>query len=199
MTLRLLLLGCGLGAASSAPTWISSQARDNVESGIPAEHHSARRSGIAILRGEQLSYEIVNGFAVHGGEMVLGPVEQVARDYRSRISRNAAPVGWPDRRDISRVDAEGLRPDGTIPYVMYTELSEEAQREVQRGIDEWNAKTVVELIQRTTEPDFVRFVPRPFHPSDTNRRAHLGRNKQSGSPTAAGCALYFTRSGTPSA
>ena len=139
-------------------------AQDYGEAGIPAERHLDRHGGTAIYRGEQLSYEIVNGFAVHGGDMVLGPAEQVAGEHWGPISRKAAPGGWPDRRDISPVDSEGLWPDGIIPYVIDTGFSEQGRRDIQMAINEWNAKTVVELVQRTTEPDFVRFVPRPLSP-----------------------------------
>ena len=174
-TARLLLMGCGLGAATSAPAQVHSPAQDYGEAGIPAERHLGRHGGTAIYRGEQLSYEIVNGFAVHGGDMVLGPAEQVAGEHRGLISRKAARGGWPDRRDISPVDSEGLWPNRMIPYVIDTGFSEQGRRDIQTAIDECNAKTVIELVQRTTELDFVAFVPRSLSPSSTLCAARLGR------------------------
>lgn len=117
------------------------------------------RTGIAIYRGQELRYEIVDGLAIHGGDMVLGTVEEVAAKYRRRRSKELSPSAWIERRDISAVEDRYLWPDGRVPYVIDPGFEEKALHNIREGIDEWNSKTVISLVERTTETDYVRFRP----------------------------------------
>lgn len=155
--LQLLLLVSGLGSVAPAQVGIlpkgESEARTAEERSLP------RPSAAASYRGDALVYEVVNGLAVYGGHVILGPVEQFAGKNRARVSRNAASSGWPARRDLAPVVAGWLWPDGTIPYQIHPGFDQNGRQEIEEAIDEWNSKTVVTLVQRTSEPDFVHFVP----------------------------------------
>ena len=119
------------------------------------------RTGVAVYRGQELGYEVVNGLAIHGGDMVLGTVEEVAAEYQKWRSRKT-PVGdWPERRDISAVEDEDLWPNGRVPYVIDPGFEEKQLQDIQEGIDEWNSKTVISLVERTAEADYVRIRPIP--------------------------------------
>ena len=125
--------------------------------------------GTAIYRGQALSYEVIDGLAIHGGDIVLGTIEEV-RTGRERVRTAKTSTGaWPERREISTVEDEHLWPDGVIPYVVGPNFSEEGLASIQEAIDEWNTRTVVTLVKRTTERDFVR-----FHP-DGGCKAPVGR------------------------
>ena len=145
-------------------------------SGGVAEDGPVVRSGVALYRGRELRYEVINGLAVHGGDMVLGTVEEVvAEDRRQRLTK-ASTGAWPERRDLALVEDEDLWPDGVIPYEIEPGFTERALQNIQEAIHEWNSKTVITLVQRTAEADYVRFLPRGISPSDSYCRASVGRN-----------------------
>ncbi len=133
------------------------------------------RTGVAISRGQELHYEIVDGLAVHGGDMVLGPVEEVVAEYTRQPSTKVLTGSWPDRRDLAAVEDELLWPDGIVPYVIEAGFTEKGLSDIEKAIHAWNSKTVITLVQRTTESDYVRFQPRGFRPSEPYCRANLGR------------------------
>lgn len=115
----------------------------------------------------RLAYEVVDGLAIHDGDIVLGPA---AEGGASAGLRPAAGAG--SRREValhwswSDVD---LWPGGVVPYVIDGELPPGAAESVRAAIAEWNEKTVISLVPRTGESDFVRFVP------SVECRAELGR------------------------
>ena len=164
-------------------------------SGGVAEYGPVVRSGVALYRGRELRYEVINGLAVHGGDMVLGTVEEVvAEDRRQRLTK-ASTGAWPERRDLALVEDGHLWPDGVIPYEIEPGFTESALQNIQEAIHEWNSKTVITLVQRTAEADYVRFLPRGISPSDSYCRASVGRKggEQSvwlGSPD--GCSVGTT-------
>ena len=133
------------------------------------------RTGVAIYRGQDLNYEIVDGLAVHGGDVVLGPVEVVVAEHLRRPSTKVLTGSWPDRRDLAAADDGLLWPDGIIPYVIEAGFTDEALSDIELAIQEWNTKTVITLVQRTIESDYVRFQPKGFRPSEPYCRAYLGR------------------------
>lgn len=66
-------------------------------------------------------------------------------------------------------------PQGTIPYVIEPGFTEDARRDIQEAIRHWNSRTVVTLVPRAAELDFVRFRPEPLSPSRGACAADLGR------------------------
>ena len=96
--------------------------------------------------------------AVHAGDMVLGRVE----DIESAAVRSKPPgaEGIPGsmRRELSVRESRYLWPDGIIPYVVDDDVSDEQRQNIQEAIHEWNEKTVITLLARTIQPDYVRFL-----------------------------------------
>ena len=133
------------------------------------------RTGVAIFRGRQLDYEVIGGWAVHGGDMVLGTVEEVAAAHRRRPSPKALNGPRPERRDLAPVRDGLLWPGGVIPYVIEPGFSQRAQADIGEAIRAWNSETVITLVQRTDEADYVQFLPRGLVPSDSSCVAHAGR------------------------
>ena len=128
-----------------------------------------RRTGVALYRGRALRYEVINGMAIHDGDIVLGTVEEmVAQHKRSRSTKDPTGSG-PVRRDLSAVEDKYLWPDGVIPYVIDPGFTARGLGYIQAAIEEWNSKTVITLVERTTESDFVRFLP------EGGCASHLGR------------------------
>ena len=133
------------------------------------------RTGVAIYRGQELHYEIIHGLAIHGGDMVLGPVEEVVAEHRRQPSTKVLTGSWPDRRELAAVEDERLWPDGIIPYVIDPGFTEKGLGDIEEAIHAWNSKTVITLVPRTAESDYVRFKPSGFRPSEPYCRANLGR------------------------
>ena len=109
-----------------------------------------------VFRGQELSYEVIDGLAVHGGDIILGTAEEAllaapGRD-RGRSSRDTF-------RATGSLEATYLWPNGVIPYVIDDELRDSSGQNILRAIAEWNTKTVITLKERTTETDYVRFKP----------------------------------------
>ena len=69
----------------------------------------------------------------------------------------------------------GLWPEGIIPYEIDSGFPEAALQDLRRAIEEWNTKTVITLVKRTGETDFVRFRPGPFDSSIPPCSADPGR------------------------
>ena len=107
--------------------------------------------------------------------MVLGPVEEVVAQHLRWPSTKLLREAWPDRRDLAAPEDAPLWPDGIIPYVIEAGFTDKALNDIELAIQEWNTKTVITLVQRKTEPDYVRFQPRGFRPSEPYCRANLGR------------------------
>ena len=126
-----------------------------------------------VFRGQELTYEVIDGMAIHGGDIVLGTAEEAAAasmrhgpavSGKSR-DRLAAP-DWVSA--ATHVEPEYLWPGGVIPYVIDDDLTN--SQDVLRAIEEWNSKTVISLVERTTQEDYVR-----FRSVAGGCRAHQGR------------------------
>lgn len=111
-------------------------------------------------------YEVVDGLAIHDGDIVLGTEEEVAG-----YSRLVAPSRHRDTpREIALPHSEpSLWPDGVVPYVIDEALPEGAAESVRAAISEWNAKTVITLTPRASETDFIVFV------QSAGCRSYIGR------------------------
>ena len=168
---RLQLLAYSFGIATSMFGQVPSPSLPSE----PVESPLIRHSGITIYGGQQLSYEIIDGMAIHDGDMVLGTAEEVAAaDPEWRSGKHEAPFGL-ERRELSPEGGDLLWPGGIVPFVISEGFEPEAVQDIRAAIQEWNAKTVITLVDRTTESDYVRFVPRSSTGSGTTCSANVGR------------------------
>jgi astacin len=124
-----------------------------------------------LFRGQELSYEVIDGLAIHGGDIILGTAEEAAAaspnqdSTVSRISKDRFSA--PDRRYASAVESEFLWPGGIIPYAIDDDVKN--SQDVLNAIEEWNSKTEISLVERTTQTNYVR-----FKSADEGCRAHIG-------------------------
>lgn len=141
---------------------VESQIRPRTPSPAESSHQASGpiRSGLGttLYRGIELPYELVDGFAIHDGDMVVGTPERPVRPRDARSASKSKPRHGIPRRELSAVRDDGLWPSGIVPYVIGEAFTDDALRTLQTAIDQWNAQTVITLRPRTTEPDFVRFV-----------------------------------------
>ena len=168
-------LFCVLGGATPAQGQVPATGHRATGFGGADEYGAVRSAGVALYRGRALRYEVINGMAVHAGDIVLGTLKEVVAGNKRILAMKDATGSWPVRRDISPAEDKHLWPGGVIPYVIDPGFNEEGVQSVQAAIDEWNSKTVISMVERTTESDFVRFLPKGITASDGLCRANVGR------------------------
>ena len=135
--------------------------------GRAATTHPQSATVPTMLRSLGVSYEVIDGWAVHDGDMVLGRIDDIEAGTASANSVKAPPFV---RRDVATRGRVSLWPNNIVPYVIPPEFSGSDRKVMLAAIQEWNDRTVLEFVERTTEPDYVKFVPTDDGPC----RAHLG-------------------------
>ncbi len=120
-----------------------------------------RGGGETYFRGRLLRYEVIDGLAIHGGDMVLGSAADVSVAARMSGPSKAVRPPHAPRRDLSAVDARYLWPDGVVPFVIDRGVTGKSKRTILDGIAHWNERTVIRLVERVGETDYVRFRAKP--------------------------------------
>jgi len=104
-----------------------------------------------VYRGHQLTYQVIDGLAIVEGDIILGTPEELEPPKSPRLIK-----GLDAAKDaVARSDSDFLWPGGIIPYVIEEELPE--PQRVLDAVQHWNENTVVQLTERTNEPNWVRF------------------------------------------
>lgn len=112
--------------------------------------------GTTTYRGQTVTYEEVDGYAVHDGDILLGTLEEAVAAASPAIRKSGS---LPGPRFAAPPQGELYKwPQATVPYVIADDFSAEAVATIQSAIDHWNSRTVMSLVPRTTQTDFVRFV-----------------------------------------
>jgi hypothetical protein len=144
---RIILLVFGLaavsGCAAKTPVAVPVASRASAWLYLPGR-----------LEAERVPYVVVDGVAVMGGDIVLGPVETLHERY------GAPPASLaPDHASgAMALDSRSrLWPGGVIPFVIAPAVSPETRGEIARAIDEVN-RTRLSLRPRTPfDRDYVVF------------------------------------------
>ena len=128
-----------------------------------AQHGSGVRT--VMIHGRELPYEIVDGLAVHAGDIILGTAQEVAT---WRATGRRLPDGLhPARQAVpSGYGSSGLFciwRDGIIPYVIEDNVPEQARTEILKAIRSWDTQTVLRFVERTPRhEDYIRFTVGPW-------------------------------------
>ena len=160
----LAAFACGILFAVLGVPSLGAEDSDPIRGGITvdpvpgarvADLGSADGLPLTMFRGRKLSYRVIDGMKVHGGDMVLGPV----RDEQAVSADVPADGVGVARRELAS-HAEAYRwPNGRIPYVIDPAILPDQKNRILEAIGEWNARTVITLEARVSEPDYVRFKP----------------------------------------
>ena len=108
-----------------------------------------------IYRGRSVTYEIIDGLAVWDGDIILGTPEELEPSGVFAAPSKALDIPWKALVAVS--NKKRLWPGGIIPYVIDPELAN--PNDVLEAILDWNENTVIRLVDRTDQPNWVRFVP----------------------------------------
>ena len=118
----------------------------------------------------ELPYRVVDAMAVHAGDMVLGRADSLRSVHAGSPTPMLKASSGPVRRESASLENQYRWPYGRIPYVIDSDVSVEQREIILEAIAEWNDKTVISLVERGTQPDFVRFTRVP----SGNCRADVG-------------------------
>ena len=187
ITGRCLALASLLAILGAVPGHGAEESRPGVAnrcSGADCPAPPAR--GVTVYRGLVLDYEVIDGMAVHGGDMVLGTAAEAAAAAPSREPAEPERSEGLARRDANAV--QHLWPGGRVPYEIDERIEGEDLKVIHAALEEWNSKTVIEFFPRTDEQQYALLVPRTL---DVSCSSGLGP----GSPTTVttgGCGLRAT-------
>ncbi|QRO02105.1 ricin-type beta-trefoil lectin domain protein [Archangium violaceum] len=133
-----LLGGCGPGSELT-PEGLS----QGTELALPAQKGEVVTAEVTLpgLGRQTVTYEKIDGQAVLEGDILLDLREGQTRSGLS-VGRTASSARWPN---------------GTIPYVIDPNLPDISR--VLFAISHWETMTSLRFKARTTETDYVRFVP----------------------------------------
>ena len=108
-----------------------------------------------IWRGRELTYEVINGWAVHDGDILLGRVEEVKVGVEGVGVASRSIPGPGLRRDSLSASRFSLWPDGVIPYEIIEDATQRELQEVHAAIAEWYARTAIKFVPRTGQSRYA--------------------------------------------
>lgn len=130
-----LLLGAGCDTAEGRP-----------DGALPIDLDSGNvRHGKFFIGDniEDIAYEVVDGLALHQGDILLGPEDEL--------------MPWELGEDVqfSAVAPEFAWPNGVVPFAFAVGVSEEAKAAFLEAVADFTALTNVSLVEWTGEKDYV--------------------------------------------
>ena len=115
--------------------------------------------------------DVIDDMVVWDGDMVLGTVADVESGWSGPKPAKPGAPPEPMRRDVAifgRSSESVLWPDPVIPYEIEDGFSDDQRQWILTAIREWNERTVISLVPRTTQEEYVLFQP------GTSCRANVG-------------------------
>ena len=112
-----------------------------VEQAFPGETGTRAHATVA---GRNFEVEVVDGWAVAEGDIILGRASEV--------------LGGGGARTGTRTNPDARWATGFVPYTIDPGFSATQKTSIQSAIDHWNGSTVYYLYPRTNEGDYVAFV-----------------------------------------
>jgi uncharacterized protein (TIGR03437 family) len=102
-----------------------------------------------VWNGRPVVYEEREGWAVAEGDILLGRAGEIQTEEQYASSKT--------RRDAIGRTAKRLRwPDGVIPYAISEDIPN--RKRITDAIDHWKQNTPIQLVERTDEVNYVRFI-----------------------------------------
>ena len=139
-----------------------------------------------MFRGRELSYEVIDGWAVHDGDIVLGRAEEMepAQAGAGPEGGGIPGPGW--RRRVAPISKDSGWPGGIIPYEIVEDATDEERRNILAGMTSWSERTTIEFVPRTGQEYYILL---------TRSTGFCRSGVGPGSPTpvfAVGCTIEMT-------
>ena len=103
-----------------------------------------------------MTFQVVDGLAIIEGDIILGRVEDLTPSQKPLQEIQAKKQGLGDKKGAVARGSEFRWTDGIVPYTIDAGLPQPER--VQEAIDHWNQNTVIQMVERTAEPNSVRFI-----------------------------------------
>ncbi|GAA3393632.1 M12 family metallopeptidase [Cryptosporangium minutisporangium] len=107
-------------------------------------------------------YGVRDGLAVFEGDIVLGTVEEMAARtafVEGPIADRLAVAGPGVLPAVALPAGRSRWPDGVVPYEVDPALPEAQRVAAEDAVVHWNTQTRLTLVPRSSETDYLRFVP----------------------------------------
>ncbi len=153
---------CVLAACSAGPDGpreLEDAYRAGTELAFPGEKGELREGLFHVGNDLQpLTYEIVQGHAVHQGDIILGRIEDLSPMQLGEEGVTEAAV-----------KPDSLWLNGVVPYVLDASLSDDARRAFLEATAHWEQYTALRFVPRRDQRDYVRVI------GEGGCSSHLGR------------------------
>ena len=146
------------------------------------------KTGVTIFHGSEVRYEVIDGLAVTGGDMIIGTAEEVAAWSAPAGPSKSSPDGRPSGPKLAPVTDDRLWPKGIIRYVIDRGLPEEQKQRIREAIEVWNTRTVISLVEGRRGFDYLRFSNR-----STRCLANVGRKIGRPGSFGGGASFIYAR------
>jgi len=154
----LMILCCVLGALTLGMSAVQAQAEEELP---PNVDPNAPELAVAVVRstGEEIPYDVIDGMAILEGDIVLGTHAQVQALGIEPLTISPAPQ-CDANVACSTINASSNRrwPGGVVPFTLGSGNTPAAIRAIDNAIAEWESKTSIRFVPRTSQRDYVEFV-----------------------------------------
>lgn len=125
---------------------------------------AGEQTGMARIQGssEELTYQIIDGYAIFGGDIVLGRHEEIQASGipPMRVSPWTRGTDNQTQPTQSAAVAEGATtwPNGVVPYEFGGNFSSSFRQVVQAGMEAIEAKTDIRFVRHSNERNYVNIM-----------------------------------------
>ena len=156
-SLRFALLLVAAGAWAQAAQKPPSQPAAAARPGAAGERSSGELR-TTVWRGREVTYEVIDGWAVHDGDILLGRVGEIEAAGAGAASPGGSVPHPGLRREAAPIGGEGLWPDGIVPYEIVEDATEQERADILAAMAEWNARTAVTFVPRSGQRYYASLV-----------------------------------------
>src|SRR5258708_30627883 len=104
------------------------------------------------LNGRLIRYQVLGGFAVVQGDIIIGTAAEAESARRSATGKSAVPLASILTFNFANPQKW---PNATMPYVIDPDIPN--PQRILDGIAHWNTRTPFKIIARTEEANYVHF------------------------------------------
>jgi hypothetical protein len=143
----------GLVAACSQGPSPSRDSSAPLETYLAAWQDSPSDIHTAHFSDESVTYEVIDGLAVYEGDIVLGSAAEVEALASEGLSAQSIGIRNSLTNHAYRWESR------VVPYRLSTSLSATTRTFIEAAIQHWEEKTPIHFVPRTTETDYLYFIP----------------------------------------
>lgn len=139
------------------------------------------------VNGQEITYEVINGLAIAGGDMILGGARALANQAEQGLDTSSATCNFGFHTGFACASWQ----DGVIGYTFANDWGSEAENErmrnlIEQAIDQWEQNTGIRFVRRASG-QYLEFRDGSGCSSGVGRVEITGFDSQSISLSNTGC------------